>query len=96
MKEKWTEISETKGEFFRGEKSGRVRHKSELWKEEIWNDDWKDVPGYEDLYRMCVFLDHPIIFSIKRDAVLDVTQGAYTLSKDGIRKRYTERQILDL
>jgi hypothetical protein len=96
VKEKWTKIPGTKGEFFRCSATNRVRHKSELWKEEIWNDDWKDVPGYEGLYRMCVFLDHPIIFSIKRDVILDVAQGAYTLSKDGIRKRYTVRQILDL
>ena len=96
MKEKWTVIPGTKGDFYRSSITGKVRHRTELWKEEIWNEDWMDIPGYEGLYRMCKYLGHPIIFSIKRDAVLDVTQGAYTLSKDGIKKRYTERQILDL
>lgn len=96
MKEEWKEILGTKGEFYRGSITGRVRHKSELWKEEIWNDDWMDVPGYEGLYRMCVYMNHPIIFSIKRDAVLNVLRKKYVLYKNGEKRQFTEKQIMNL
>lgn len=96
MKEEWKEIPGTKGEFYRGSITDRVRHKSELWKEEIWNDDWMDVPGYEGLYRMCVYMNHPIIFSIKRDTVLNVLRKKYVLYKNGEKRQFTEKQIMNL
>lgn len=95
MKEKWNEIPGTHGEFFRGETSGKVRHKSQLWKNQVFEDDWFDVPGYEGLYRYTLSNGRPIIFAIKRDELLDVTRGRYTLSKNGEKEQFTEAQFIN-
>ena len=95
MKEKWTVIPGTKGEFFRGEESGRVRHKSQMWKTQVFEDDWFDVPEYEGLYRYTMFNGRPIVFSVKRDELLDVSAGFYALSKSSDIRQFTERQFIE-
>ena len=95
MKEDWKEIAGTKGEFFRGVISGKVRHKSQMWKNQVFNDDWNDIPGFEGLYRYTLCNDRPIVFSIKRDNLLDASNGKYNLSKNGLETQFTESQLVD-
>lgn len=100
MKEKWEEIQGTKREFLRGNESGKVRHKSQMWKEQIWDDGWIDVPDFSGLYRMCVFDNHTLVFSIKRDKLLDIINcfGAiqYILWNGNKKKAFTEKQLLEI
>ena len=95
MKEEWKEIEGTKGEFFRGVTSGKVRHKSQMWKNQVFEDDWMDIPEYEGLYRVTFRNNRPIVFSIKRDKLLDGSAGTYNLSKNGLETSFTECQLFN-